>query len=218
MARRALILVEDHSRMGLQYVQAAQRLGLHPITLSADPAQYDYLAAERIEAIRVDTDNLDSLIRECSRLYATYDIAGITGFSRADESACVTAGKLSRYFDLPGPNPTSIERCCDKFTQRQLLAQAGIPIPAYRLAANATEVESSAAVIGLPVVLKPAVGSGSVGVRLCRNVDELAEHTAYLLGGSHIWPSSPRARRRIRTRPALWGRHNGKRGDWNWHR
>ncbi|MET3524855.1 ATP-grasp domain-containing protein [Mesorhizobium abyssinicae] len=192
MAKRALILVEGHSRMGLQYVQAAQRLGLHPITLSADPAQYDYLAPERIEAIRADTENLDSLIRECSRICATYDIAGITGFSRADESACVMAGKLCRYFDLPGPNPTSIERCCDKFTQRQLLAQAGIAIPAYRLAANATEVESYAAVIGLPVVLKPAVGSGSVGVRLCRNVDELADHTAYLLGGSHIWPSSPR--------------------------
>lgn len=68
----------------------------------------------------------------------------------------------------------------------------GVPIPAYRLAANATDVESSAAEIGLPVVLKPAVGSGSSGVRLCRNVDELAEHTAYLLGGKHIWRSSPR--------------------------
>ncbi|ESX41201.1 hypothetical protein X762_30685 [Mesorhizobium sp. LSHC426A00] len=178
--------------MGLQYVQAARRLGLHPITLSADPAQYDYLAAERIEAIRVDTDNLKSLIRECSRICATYEIAGIIGFSRADESACVMAGKLCRHFGLPGPNPTSIERCCDKFTQRQLLAQAGIPTPAYRLAANATEVENFAAVIGLPVVLKPAIGSGSIGIRLCRNVDELAEHTTYLLCGKHIRQPSPR--------------------------
>ncbi|MGX9120939.1 ATP-grasp domain-containing protein, partial [Mesorhizobium sp. BHbsci] len=29
-------------------------------------------------------------------------------------------------------------------------------------------------------------------VRLCRNVDELAEHTTYLLGGKHIWRSTPR--------------------------
>ncbi|PBB89077.1 hypothetical protein CK215_29555 [Mesorhizobium sp. WSM3864] len=85
-----------------------------------------------------------------------------------------------------------MERCCDKFVQRQLLAGAGVPIPAYRLAANATEVERSAAEIGLPVILKPAVGIGSSGVRLCRNVDELAEHTTYLLGGEHIWRSSPR--------------------------
>ncbi|ESY32174.1 acetyl-CoA carboxylase biotin carboxylase subunit family protein [Mesorhizobium sp. LNJC391B00] len=188
MARRALILVEGLSTM-LRYVQVAQHLGLRPIVLSADPTRYDYLAPESIEAIRVDTGNFDALIRECSRLSATYDIAGITS---ARESFYATAGKLCRHFDLPGPNPTSIERCCDKFVQRQLLGEAGNPLPAYRLAANAADVESAAAEIGLPVIVKPAVGGGSIGVRLCRNVDELAEHTAYLLGGKHVWRSSPR--------------------------
>ncbi|TGQ12722.1 ATP-grasp domain-containing protein [Mesorhizobium sp. M00.F.Ca.ET.217.01.1.1] len=176
---------------GPPHIQAAQRLGLHPITLAAEPTQYDYLAAKGIEAIRIDTGDLDALIHECSRLRATYDIAGITGFAGLDESIPATVGKLCRHFGLPGPNPASVERCCDKFTQRQLLAEAGVPMPAYRLAANATEVESSAAEIGLPVVVKPAMGAGSVGVRLCRNVDELAEHTTYLLGGN-VWGSSPR--------------------------
>ncbi|MER9565662.1 acetyl-CoA carboxylase biotin carboxylase subunit family protein [Mesorhizobium sp. M0571] len=192
MARRALILLEGHRDIGLLYIQAAQRLGLHPITLSADPARYDYLATEGIEAIRGDTDNLDALIRECSRLRATYDIAGITGFAGDDESVYATVGKLCLHFDLPGANPASIEQCCDKFTQRQFLAEGGVPIPAYRLAANAWEVESSAAEIGLPVIVKPAIGSGSIGVRLCRNVEEVAEHTTYLLGGKHVWRSSPR--------------------------
>ncbi|MDX8457146.1 hypothetical protein RFM98_30945, partial [Mesorhizobium sp. VK9D] len=76
MAKRAFILLEGSTRGdGLLYVQAARRLGLHPITLSADPAQYDYLAAEGNEAIQVDPENLDALIRECYRLRATYDIA-----------------------------------------------------------------------------------------------------------------------------------------------
>ncbi|MCA1444442.1 acetyl-CoA carboxylase biotin carboxylase subunit family protein [Ensifer sp. IC4062] len=189
MGRRALVLIEGHRGIGLLFVQAAQRLGLHPVTLSTDPAKYGYLAAEGIETIRVDTDNLDALIDECSRLRATYDIAGITA---AEEEVYATVGKLCRYFDLPGPNPASIESCCDKFAQRQLLAGAGVPTPAYRLAANATDVETSAAEIGLPVIVKPAVGSGSSGVRLCRDFDELAEHTSYLLGGKHTWGSSPR--------------------------
>ncbi|MEI8702987.1 ATP-grasp domain-containing protein [Mesorhizobium sp. ISC15] len=188
MARRALIMVEGGSNM-LRYVQAARHLGLHPITLAADPIRYEYLPTENNEAIRVDTNSLDALIHECSRLSAAYDIAGITS---ATELTYATVGKLCRHFDLPGPNPTSIERCCDKFVQRQLLAEAGIPIPAYRLASDATEVERCAAEIGLPVVLKPAVGIGSIGVRLCRNAGELAEHTNYLLGGEHIWRSSPR--------------------------
>lgn len=174
---------------GLLYVQAAQRLGLQPITLSADPTRYDHFAAKGAETIRVDTDDLDALIRECSRLRAIYDIAGITS---AADSFYATVSKLCRHFDLSGPNPEAIEQCLDKYTQRQLLAASGVPIPAYRLAANAADVEDSAAEIGLPVIIKPAVGSGSVGVRLCRTADEVIEHTNSLLGGQHIWRSAPR--------------------------
>ncbi|ARP67258.1 MULTISPECIES: ATP-grasp domain-containing protein [Mesorhizobium] len=192
MARRALILIEGSRSNGPLYIQAAQRLGLHPVTLSADPDRYNYLAVENVEAIRVNTDDLDALIRECSWLHATYGIAGITGFAGDDESVYATVGKLCRHFNLPGPNPASIERCCDKFTQRQLLAEAGVPIPAYRLAANAAEVESCAAELGLPVVLKPTVGSGSIGVRLGRTVEEVAQYTAFLLGGKHVLQSSSR--------------------------
>ncbi|TSE02340.1 ATP-grasp domain-containing protein [Mesorhizobium intechi] len=192
MARRALILVEGHRGNGMAYLQAARRLGLHPITLSADPDRYDYLATEGAEAIRIDTDNLDALVHECSRLGEANQIAGITGFSGDDELAYAMVGKLCEHFDLPGPNPASIDRCSDKFTQRQLLAEAGVPMPAYRVAANVPDLESAAAEIGLPVILKPATGSGSIGVRLCRSADELAEHSTYLLGGKHIWRSSPR--------------------------
>ncbi|AGB73611.1 MULTISPECIES: ATP-grasp domain-containing protein [Rhizobium] len=191
MARRALILVEGSRGNGPLYIQAAQRLGIQPITLSVDPAQYDYISAKRVQAIRVDTGDLDAMIHECTQLRATYDIAGITGFAGRDESVYVTVGRLCRHFDLPGPDPASIEQCYDKFVQRQLLARAGVPIPAYRLATDATDVESSAEEIGLPVILKPVTGSGSSGVRLCRNITEVAEHTTYLLGGKHIWRSSP---------------------------
>ncbi|MER9586472.1 acetyl-CoA carboxylase biotin carboxylase subunit family protein [Mesorhizobium sp. M0276] len=192
MVKRALILIEGHKGSGLEYVNAARRLGLHPITLSADPTQYDYVAKESVQAVCVKTDNLQAMIYECSQLRTTYDIAGITGFSGDDESVYVAVAKLCRHFDRPGPDPASIERCCDKFVQRQILAEAGVPMPAYRLAANATEIETFAAEIGLPVILKPAEGSGSKGVRLCRSVDELVEHTNYLLKGEYIWRSSPR--------------------------
>ncbi|TJV63879.1 MAG: ATP-grasp domain-containing protein [Mesorhizobium sp.] len=189
MARALIILGGTMMGSGLLYVQAAQRLGLQPITLSDDPTRYDHFAAKGAETIRVDTDDLDALIGECSRLRVTYDIAGVTS---ARDSFYATVGKLCRHFDLPGPNPEAIEQCLDKYTQRQLLAASGVPIPAYRLAANAADVEVSAAEIGLPVIVKPAVGSGSVGVRLCRNADEVVEHTNYLLGGQHIGRSAPR--------------------------
>ncbi|MER9702608.1 acetyl-CoA carboxylase biotin carboxylase subunit family protein [Mesorhizobium sp. M0146] len=190
MARRALIIIMIGGPTGsLRYAEAAQCLGLRPIVLSADSSQYDHLAGEQGGAISVETDNLDALIRECSRLRATYDIAGITS---ASEAAYETVGTLCRYFDLAGPNPASIGQRCDKFTQRQVLAEAGVPVPAYRLAANSMDIESATAEIGLPVIVKPSVGTGSLGVRLCRTLDELTEHTTYLLGEKQMWGSSPR--------------------------
>jgi len=192
LARKTLILIEGSTGNGLRYVQSATRLGLHTITLSSDPTQYDYLAAEGIEAVRVDTDDFGALVRECSRIRGSYDIAGITGFATPDEWVYATVSKLCQHFGLPGPNPESIERCCDKSIQREVLARAGIPIPDFRVATSAMEVESHAAEIGLPVVLKPAVGLGSSGVRLCRSVDEVVDHTTYLLGGKHTWRFSPR--------------------------
>ncbi|WP_026616938.1 ATP-grasp domain-containing protein [Ensifer aridi] len=192
MVKRALILIEGHRGNGPLYVEAAQRLGLHPITLATDPAHYEYVAVGNAEAIKIDTSNLDALIRECYRLQSSFDIAGITGFAGRDESIYVTVSKLCCHFKLPGPNPASIEGCFDKFTQRQLLTRSGVPTPAYRIAENAAEVEKSAAEIGLPVVLKPVAGSGSTGVRLCSDADELAEHAAYLLCAEHAGGSSQR--------------------------
>lgn len=190
MVRRALIVVEcDPMGICVRYVQAAHRLGLHPIVLTAEPERYPYLTAERIDTIRVDTSNIEKLIHECSDICASYGIAGI---ACSREAYYATVGTLCQYFDLPGPNPISIAKCCDKFTQRQLLAQADVPIPAYRLAENAADVERSAAEIGVPVILKPSCGSGSSGVRLCRTVEELVEHTGSLLGDTQLWRTSPR--------------------------
>lgn len=79
---------------GLLYVQAAQRLGLQPITLSADPSRYDNFAARRVETIEIDTDDLDALISECSRLQEIYEIAGITS---AADSFYATVGKAGGH-------------------------------------------------------------------------------------------------------------------------
>ncbi|WP_432284904.1 acetyl-CoA carboxylase biotin carboxylase subunit family protein [Aminobacter sp. BA135] len=190
MKRRALILIGGTRTNGPLYVQAARNLGLNPITMADDPRRHDYHAAEDNEVICVDTSNLDALICECARLFAAYDIAGITS---SEEAAYATVGRLCRHFNLPGPNADSVERCCDKFTQRQLLAQADIPIPAYGLATNAYEVVSSAAEIGFPVIVKPATDTGgSEGVRLCASRDELIQHTAYILSRWNTRQSSPK--------------------------
>ncbi|ARQ13310.1 biotin carboxylase-like ATP-grasp domain-containing protein (plasmid) [Rhizobium etli] len=190
MTKRALIILEG-TRMGtgLLYTKSAQSLGLHPITLSANPSKYDYLAAGAFESICVDTDDMEAMVQECSKARARYGLAGITS---PLDAFYAKVGKLCQHFKLPGPDPVSIERCCDKFVQRQLLKQAGVPIPAFRSASKITEVEAFGYEVGLPAILKPTQGSGSSGVRLCQDAQELTKHAAVLLEAEHKRQSSPR--------------------------
>lgn len=62
-------------------------------------------------------------IGECSRLPASYEIAGITC---AKESVYATVGRLCRYFDQPGPNPHQLNDVAT--IQRHLLAEASLPV------------------------------------------------------------------------------------------
>nr|BAN09707.1 truncated carboxylase [Mesorhizobium loti NZP2037] len=99
MLKRPLILVEGTRSNGLLYVKAAQGLGIYPITLAANPARHDYLAAGGCEEIRVDTNNFDAPIGECSRLNATYTIVGITS---ADELVYATVWEALPIFRSAG--------------------------------------------------------------------------------------------------------------------
>lgn len=190
MRKNALILIEGNmTGTGHLYVQAAKRLGLFPITLSTDPNRYDYLAEEQVGSFIVDTSDATALIQACAQLAAFYRIVGITG---AREAVYANVGKLCRHFGLPGPKPAAIQRCCNKLAQIECLYAADVPVPAFRLATGAADAARAAAELGLPVVLKPTVGNSSTGVRLCRSLEELAEHTAYLFGRGHAWSSEPR--------------------------
>ncbi|MFI2710556.1 ATP-grasp domain-containing protein [Micromonospora sp. NPDC018662] len=66
--------------------------------------------------------------------------------------------------------------------RRRALAAAGVPVPGFRTAGSVAGAVAAAAELGPPVVLKPATGSGSVGVRLCADVVETARWAALLLG------------------------------------
>ncbi|RVO18761.1 hypothetical protein CN095_36440, partial [Sinorhizobium meliloti] len=186
MKRRALVLVEGSTGNGLLYVQAARRLGLYPVSLAVDPSRYDYLAAESVDAIQVDTNDLDALKRACSRLRATHDIAGIVCFSGRKG----TVAELCRYFGLTVPDSESTQDGSDEFRQQGMLAPAGLPILSDPLVGNPTELQSAAVEICLPVAVEPVSGSGA---ELYRIVDEIAEHTSNVTGQTLVWQAPRRS-------------------------
>src|SRR5690606_15087327 len=75
-----------------------------------------------------------------------------------------------------GPTPAQIRDFGLKHTARELAEAAGVPlVPGSGLLANVDAAQQAAAQIGFPVMLKSTAGGGGIGMRLCRNADDLAQ-------------------------------------------
>jgi biotin carboxylase len=187
---RVLLFVESNtSGTGRLFVHAARALGFAPVLVTARPEKYAYLgedgAPEVLAVPRVDEDELEPLLR---RRFGGR-LAGVTSSS---EYRVATAAALAARLGLPGPDAAAVHAARDKSRQRELLAQAGVATPAFRVAGSASEATWAAREIGCPVVVKPVGGTGSMGVRACATSLEAGRHAAALLARAAAAGEAPR--------------------------
>ncbi|MEU6614033.1 ATP-grasp domain-containing protein [Streptomyces parvus] len=172
-------LVESNTTgSGRRFCQAARDRGLRPVVLAARAERYPYLAADRVDHRVLDTGDPEAVLAACRELAADGGLAGVTSSS---EYFIATAARTARQLGLVAPDPAALARCRDKARQRDALASAGVPVPAYRAVTTLAEAASAAREIGCPVVVKPTTGSGSVGVRLCAGPAEVTAAAGPLL-------------------------------------
>lgn len=179
-AGKALLFIESNtSGTGRLFARTARDMGFHPVLVTTRPEKYAYLSEEGAPEVAVvpgmDEDALHGVIAE--RWGGADGVAGITSSS---EYWIATAAALAARFHLPGPDAASVRAARDKSWQREVLGAGGVPVPPFRAVAGVDEAVAAAREIGLPVVLKPVDGSGSVGVRACADAAEVEAHAAAL--------------------------------------
>ncbi|KOG91052.1 hypothetical protein ADK38_05305, partial [Streptomyces varsoviensis] len=177
---------------GRQFCAAAAARGMRPVLLARDPARYPYAAEDRIETLVLDTGDADAVREACERLAAG---AGLAGVASSSEYFVAPAARVAAKLGLPAADGDAVARCRRKDAQRGLLAAAGVPSPAYQSVGEVAEAVGAAREIGYPVVLKPVSGSGSVGVRLCRDADETRRWAEELLSRTGDERGTPVPRR-----------------------
>jgi biotin carboxylase len=188
-----LAFVESNtSGTGRLFARSAALKGFRPILLSDNPDRYSYVSRDGLDALTIDTRSELTLLETCRRLAAGAGLAGVTSSS---EYFVSTAAGIARRLGLAGPSPIAVRACRDKFRQRRRLENAGVAMPAFRRATSIKTAVHAAHELGLPVVVKPVSGSGSVGVRLCSSLDEVGAHAEQLLNQRHNERGAPVARR-----------------------
>ncbi|OIK26346.1 ATP-grasp domain-containing protein [Streptomyces malaysiense] len=182
MKDRLLLLIESNTTgTGRRFAQRAVAAGIEPVLLSADPGRYPYAAEDGLRTVVVDTADPPALWPAVRELAADAEIAGVLSSS---EYFVATAAEVAARLGLPGPSADAVRACRDKASQRRLLAGAGVPVPGFAEAGEVAEAVGAASRLGLPVVVKPVQGSGSVGVRLCASLGEVADHAGTLLAAT----------------------------------
>jgi biotin carboxylase len=174
-----LALVESNTTgTGRMFAVAARERGLRPVLLSSRPERYPWVAEDGVDAAWVDTGDAAAV---AAGARAAADGSGIAGLVTSSEYFVAVTARAATRLGLPGADPGAVERCRDKRLQRATLAGSGVPVPAFAAAATPEEAAEAATAIGRPVVVKPADGTGSRGVRLCDTAGEVRCHAAALL-------------------------------------
>ncbi len=182
MSERLLLLVESNTTgTGRLFARRAVELGVVPVLLCADQGRYPYAAEDRLRTVTVDTSDEDALWAAVRTLE---DGATVAGVLTSSEYYVPTAAALAYRLGLPGPSADAVRACRDKAEQRLALTGAGVGSADFAVVSEVAGALAAARGIGLPVVVKPVQGSGSLGVRLCTDLDEVAEHAGTLLAAT----------------------------------
>jgi len=174
------VLIANRGEIALRVVRACRDAGLTSIAVYADPdagAPYTQLADE---AVALGGSTAADSYLDIGRLLAA---AGQTaadavhpGYGFLAENADFAQAVMDTGLTWIGPPPGVIRALGDKVQARAIARQAGAPLVPGTTApvAGAAEARQFAEQHGLPIAIKAAHGGGGRGLRIVRDLDEVA--------------------------------------------
>ena len=175
------VLIANRGEIAVRILRACADQGLATVAVYAD-SDADALHVRMAgEAWGLDGDTPATTYLDAEKLLAIAVQSGSDavhpGYGFLSESADFARRVIKAGLTWIGPSPASIDLLGDKIAARQLAARVGAPL----VAGTADPVTSAAEAVafaedhGLPIVIKAAFGGGGRGMRVARNLDEVAE-------------------------------------------
>ena len=109
-----------------------------------------------------------------------YDVAGV--ITTATDKPLVMMARVAEALHLPFYSVETAQWSTDKYRMKQRFMLGGVPFAKGKLAKTVDDVSDFV----FPVIVKPRDNSGSRGVKLCRDKEELKECIEEALEFSHL--------------------------------
>lgn len=164
------------------FIEELLTRGIKVVALDQDPQlSPEFLAsplARNLTLLPHDFSDLSAVADAIARYHVTHTLALPVG------RALMYLGQINERYNFAGPRTPAIDTCTDKHKFHQLLTEHGLPAPRqivlgariHGLGLTPNEITQATQKLGLPLVVKPACGSGSQGVRYCSKPEELAQY------------------------------------------
>jgi hypothetical protein len=133
----------------------------------------DFWPADRYRI--AGSQHIDDILAAAREWHAVEQFDGVLTFA---ESAVMTVATVAEALGLPGVGVQAARTSRNKLLMRQAHVRAGVPIPKFRLVADADEAVATAQEYGYPVVLKPTLGAASHFVYRIDSDDEMRQRFA----------------------------------------
>jgi biotin carboxylase len=146
----------------------AKELGLRVVAVDRNAEAPGLAEADRAEL--VDFADIDAVTEVARR----HGVDGALTVS-ADRAVPVVAA-VTEQLGLPSIGSATAHRMTQKIAMRRVLADAGVPQPAFAAVRSLAEGRAALATTGVPAVLKPADSGGQRGVFRLDSSDDLDRH------------------------------------------
>ncbi|GIJ26717.1 hypothetical protein Vqi01_18790 [Micromonospora qiuiae] len=150
-------------------IEAAHRLG-YGVALIADTVPAGL--PERIVRVvhQVDTYDQSAVDAAVEAIVAAYSVAGVVTWSDRDVE---TVSRIAERLGLAAPTVAAARIARNKYLMREALAGHPDTIPRFTRITTWEELVKAVDDIGFPAVLKPTSGSGSKGIFVLRDKEQL---------------------------------------------
>ncbi|GAA0937668.1 urea carboxylase [Actinocorallia libanotica] len=174
------LLVANRGEIAARIIRTARGIGLRTVAVFSDPDRTSEHVRLADEAVRLGPAPARESYLDVERVLKAAAETGAgaihPGYGFLSEDAgfarrCEEAGIV-----FVGPSPEQLELFGAKHTARAAAEAAGVPLaPGTGLLPDLATALGRAGDIGFPVMLKATGGGGGIGMRACRDPEELAD-------------------------------------------
>ena len=173
------LLVANRGEIARRIFRTARAMGISTVAVYSDADAAALFVAEADEAVRLPGNTpAETYLRGDLVIAAALRCAADAihpGYGFLSENAEFAAAVIDAGLTWVGPPPAAIAVMGSKLGAKELMQKAGVPTLPWAEVASDRAVESAAADIGYPVLVKASAGGGGRGMRVVRSAAELAE-------------------------------------------